>query len=229
MPDEHSESQTTNSISGNQIEPSSSRFIDDANSSCQNGQNTQGCTGCQSLRNELQKIKAELADSKQRFSSSDAELGKTDSVLEICNCRNEIHKLWIAVESINSQLKVPVKELTFEHELNQYKSKCATYEDKIKKMEEEKICLLESIRILSTESSAGSKVSTECAVNNKQESPGESITMDGNHERSTQGKRSKNNPMERRKRIPLGHQSLVSLQTLLRQEGVRKIQRKQFQ
>lgn len=38
MPDEHSESQSTNSISRNQIEPSSSRFIDDANSSCQNGQ-----------------------------------------------------------------------------------------------------------------------------------------------------------------------------------------------
>ena len=121
-------------------------------------------------------------------------MGKTDSVLEICNCRNEIHKLWIAVESINSKLRVPVKESTFEHKLNQYKAKCATYEDKIKKMEEEKICLLESIRILSTESSAGSKVSTECAVNNKQESPGESITMDGNHERSTQSKRSKNNP-----------------------------------
>lgn len=61
-------------------------------------------------------------------------------------------------------------------------------------MEEEKICLLESIRILSTESSAFSKVSTECAVNNQQEPSGESITMNGNHERSTQGKRSKNNP-----------------------------------
>ena len=108
--------------------------------------------------------------------------------------RNEIHKLWIAVESINSQLNIPAKASTFEHELNQYNSKCTTYEDKIKKMEEEKICLLECIRILSTESSACSKVSTECAVNNQQESPGESITINGNHERSTQGKRSKNNP-----------------------------------
>ena len=64
MPDEHSESQSINRISRNQSEPSSSRFLDDANSSCQNGQNTQGCTGCQSLRDELQRIKAELADSK---------------------------------------------------------------------------------------------------------------------------------------------------------------------
>ena len=54
MPDEHSESQSTNSISRNQIDPSSSRFIDDANSLCQKGQNTQGCTGCQSLKDELQ-------------------------------------------------------------------------------------------------------------------------------------------------------------------------------
>ena len=42
MPHEHSESQSTNSNSRNQIEPSSSRFIDYAKSSCQNGQNTQG-------------------------------------------------------------------------------------------------------------------------------------------------------------------------------------------
>ena len=173
MPDEHSESQSTSSISRNQIEPSSSRFIDDAKSSCQNGQNTQGCTGCQSLRDELRRIKAELADSKQGFSSSDTELGKIDSLPKSCNCKNEIHKLWIAVESINSQLKFPSKQAsTFEHELNQYKLKCATYEDKIKKMEEEKACLLESLRILSTESSACSKVSTECAVNDQQESPG---------------------------------------------------------
>ena len=96
MPDEHSESQSTNSISRNQIESSSSRVIDDAKSSCQNGQITQGCTGCQSLRDELQRIKAELEDSKQRFSSSDTELGKVDSLPENCNCRNEIHKLWIA-------------------------------------------------------------------------------------------------------------------------------------
>ena len=52
-----------------------------------------------------------------------------------------------------------------------------TYEDKIKKIEEEKVCLPESFRILSTESSACSKVSTECAVNNQQESPEESITL----------------------------------------------------
>ena len=44
-------------------------------------------------------------------------------------------------------------------------------------MEEEKVCLPESFRILSTESSACSKVSTECAVNNQQESPEESITL----------------------------------------------------
>ena len=111
MPDKHSESQSTNSISRNQIEPSTSRFIDDAKSSCQNGQNTQGCTGCQSLINELQRIKAELADSKQRFSSSDTELGEIDSLPESFNCRNEIHKLWIAVESINSQLKFPAKQV----------------------------------------------------------------------------------------------------------------------
>ena len=61
--------------------------------------------------------------------------------------------------------------------------KRAAYEDKIKKIEEEKVCLLESIRILSTESSVCSKVWTECAVSNRQESPGESITMNGNHER----------------------------------------------
>ena len=60
--------------------------------------------------------------------------------------------------------------------------------------EEEKACLLESLRILSTESYACSKVSTECAVNDQQESPGKSITMNGNHERSTRGKRSKNKP-----------------------------------
>ena len=195
MPHEHSESQSTNSNSRNQIEPSSSIFIDYAKSSCQNGQNTQGCTGCQSLRDELQIIKAELEDSKQRFSSSDTELGKTDSLPESCNCKNEIHKLWIAVESINSQLKFPVKQAsTFERELNQYKLKCATYENKIKKMEEEKACLLESLRILSTESSACSKVSTECVVNDQQESPEKSITMNENHERSTRGKRSKNKP-----------------------------------
>ena len=85
MPDEQSESQSTNSISRNQIESSSSRFIDDAKSSCQNGQITQGCTGCQSLKDELQRIKAELEDSKQRFSSSDTELGKVDSLPENCN------------------------------------------------------------------------------------------------------------------------------------------------
>ena len=51
-------------------------------------------------------------------------------------------------------------------------------------MEEEKVCPLESLRILSTESSTCSKVSIEYAVNNQQESPGESITMNGNHERS---------------------------------------------
>ena len=74
------------------------------------------------VKRRLQRIKAELANSKQRFSSSDAELGNTDSVLEICDCGNEIHKLWIAVESINSQLKFPAKHVsTFEHELNQYK------------------------------------------------------------------------------------------------------------
>ena len=170
MPDEHSESQSINRISRNQSEPSSSRFVDDANSSCQNGQNTQGCTGCQSLRGELQRIKAELADSKQRISSSDTELDKTDSPSENCDYRNEIHKLWIAVESINSQLKSPAKQTsTIERELNQYKLKCATYKDKIKKMEEEKVCLLQSLRILSTESSACSKVSIEYAVNNQQE------------------------------------------------------------
>ena len=145
VPDEDSEPQSTNGITRNQTKPSRSRFIDDANSSRQNGQNAHGCTGCQSLRDELQGIKAELADSKQRFSSSDTALGKTDSLSESCNCRNELHKLWIAVESINSQFKFPARQAsTIEHELNQYKLKCVTYEDKIKKMEEEKVCLLES-------------------------------------------------------------------------------------
>jgi len=124
-------------------------------------------------------------------SSSNTELGKTDLLSESCNCRNEVHKLWIAVESINSQLKYPSKQAsTIEFELNQYKLKCATYEDKIKRMEQEKVCLLESLRILSTESFACSKVFNECAVNDQQESPGNSIKKSGNHERSTQGERS---------------------------------------
>ena len=76
---------------------------------------------------------------------------KVDLFSESCNCRNEIHKLWIAVESINSHLKTPTKQVSMiEHELNQYKLKCAMYEDKLKKLEEEKVCLLESLRILST-------------------------------------------------------------------------------
>ena len=82
-----------------------------------------------------------------------------------------------------------------EHELNQYKLKCAMYEDKLKKLEKEKVCLLESLRILSTAPSTCPKVSTKCIIDDDhQESPGGSNTMNANHERSTQGKRSKNSP-----------------------------------
>ena len=121
---------------------------------------------------------------------------KVDLFSESCNCRNEIHKLWIAVESINSHLKTPTKQVSMiEHELNQYKLKCAMYEDKLKKLEEEKVCLLESLRILSTAPSTCPKVSTKCVIDDDhQESPGGSNTMNANHERSTQGKRSKNSP-----------------------------------
>ena len=148
---------------------------------------------------------------------------KVDLFSESCNCRNEIHKLWIAVESINSHLKTPAKQVSMiEHELNQYKLKCAMYEDKLKKLEEVKVCLLESLRILSTAPSTCPKVSTKCVIDDDhQESPGGSNTMNVNHERSTQGKRSKNSPNGTTQKNSRSSKSAASLQSLLLQKGVR--------
>ena len=109
-----------------------------------------------------------------------------------------------------------------EHELNQYKLKCAMYEDKLKKLEEEKVCLLESLRILSTAPSTCPKVSTKCVIDDDhQESPaGGSNTMNANHERSTQGKRSKNSPNGTTQKNSRSSKSAASLQSLLWQKGV---------
>ena len=73
-----------------------------------------------------------------------------------CVCKVEIAKLWNAIDKLNSQLLPQEKQ-----ELNQYRVKCVLYEDKIKKLEEEKANLLEGLRILSTESNFHSQVAPE--------------------------------------------------------------------
>ena len=95
------------------------------------------------------------------------------------------------------------------------------YEDKLKKLEEEKVCLLESLRILSTAPFTCPKVSTKCVIDDDhQESPGGSNTMNANHERSTQGKRSKNSPNGTTQKNSRSSKSAASLQSLLLQKGV---------
>ena len=78
-----------------------------------------------------------------------------------CVCKIEIAKLWNAIDKLNSQLLPQEKQELIEQELNRYRVKCVLYEDKIKKLEEEKANLLEALRILSTESNFHSQVAPE--------------------------------------------------------------------
>ena len=66
----------------------------------------------------------------------------------------EIDKLWKAVNSIQRKFELPAKQsqtATLELELNEYKLKCAEYEEKIESLQQERASLMEAIRILSTD------------------------------------------------------------------------------
>lgn len=92
--------------------------------------------------------------------SDHLDLTRNDSVVLIegnhdIDYKNEIGKLWNAINSINCKLEspaVPPKcQTALEGELNEYKLKCSRLEEKVSELEQERASLLEALRILSTE------------------------------------------------------------------------------
>ena len=73
--------------------------------------------------------------------------------------KNEIDKLWKAIDAIKQKFEFPANLSqvdALQREVDEYKLKCAEYEVKIQELQQEKASLMESIKILFSDQSAGS-------------------------------------------------------------------------
>ena len=73
--------------------------------------------------------------------------------------KNEIDNLWKAIDAIKEKFEFPANLSqvdALQREVDEYKLKCAEYEVKIQELQQEKASLMEAIKILSSDQSAGS-------------------------------------------------------------------------
>ena len=73
--------------------------------------------------------------------------------------KNEIDKLWKAIDFIKQKFEFPAnlsQKDALQRGVDEYKLKCAEYEVKIQELQQEKASLMECIKILSSDQSAGS-------------------------------------------------------------------------
>lgn len=94
--------------------------------------------------------------SPENITSTD-DLNVQDSIISDSETvKNEIDKLWKAVNAIHRkfEFELPAKQsqtAALEREIDEYKLKCAEYEEKIQNLQQERASLMEAIRILSTD------------------------------------------------------------------------------
>ena len=79
--------------------------------------------------------------------------------LQSSGLKNEIDKLWEAIDAIKRKFEFPANLSqvdALQREIGEYKLKCAEYEVEIQELQQEKASLMEAIKILSSDQSVGS-------------------------------------------------------------------------